>query len=92
MVVRIMPTSFTIHDLDVPVAKRLALYASREDKSINQSVKELLAIALGVTAKPKVKFANGLGRFRGSVPKRDAASLLAFVSAADFSKVEAEDR
>lgn len=87
-----MPTSFTIHDLDVPVAKRLALYASRGDKSINQSVKELLAIALGVTAKPKVKFANGLGRFRGSVPKRDAASLLAFVSAADFSKVEAEDR
>lgn len=87
-----MPTSFTIHDLDVPVAKRLALYASRGDKSINQSVKELLAIALGVTAKPKVKFANGLGRFRGSVPKRDAASLLAFVSAADFSKVEAKDR
>lgn len=87
-----MPASFTIHDLDVPVAKRLALYASREDKSINQSVKELLAIALGVTKKPKAKFSNGLGRFRGSVSRKDAESLLAFVSDADFSKVEAEDR
>lgn len=87
-----MPTSFTIHDLDVPVAKRLALYARRGDKSINQSVKELLAIALGVTEKPKAKFVNGLGRFRGSVPAKAAAALSAFVADAEFSQVEEEDR
>lgn len=86
-----MPTSFTIHDLDAPVAKKLEMYATRADKSINQSVKELLAVALGVTPKPKAKFSNGLSRYRGSVPKKDAEELLAFVSEADFSKVEKED-
>ena len=86
-----MPTSFTVHDLEVTVAKRLAMYASRNDKSINQSVKELLAVALGVSGRPRTRFSNGLGRFRGSVPKKDAEKLLAFVNEADFSRVDAED-
>lgn len=86
-----MSTSFTVHDLEMPVAKKLEIYAKNEGKSVNQSVKELLAVALGVSPKPRVKFSNGLSRYRGSVPKKDAEALLAFVADADFSKVDEEN-
>ena len=86
-----MPKSFTVHDLDLPVAKRLALYAERGNLSLNQAVKELLGVALGVTAGSKTKFDNGLSRFRGRLQARTADAMLALVADADFSKVDEED-
>lgn len=86
-----MPKSFTIHGLDTPVAKRLEMYASRENKSINQAAKTLLAIALGVEDAPKVRRENGLRRFRGRIAAREAGKLLKFVETSDFSKVDKED-
>ena len=86
-----MPKSFTVHDLDLPVAKRLALYAERGNLSLNQAVKELLGVALGVTAGSKRNLDNGLSRFRGRLPARTADAMLAFVADADFSRVDEED-
>ena len=86
-----MPKTLTIHGLDASTAKLLMVYADRHEASLNQSVKELLSIALGVNVKPRVKRDNGLSRFRGCIKKRDADALLGFVESADFSKVEQED-
>lgn len=86
-----MSRTLTIHDMDAPVSERLRAYAERGGKSLNQAVKELLSAALGVTAKPKMRFDNGLRRFRGTIPAKYGDALLAYVENADFSKVEAED-
>ncbi len=86
-----MPKTLTIHELEPTTAKLLMVYARRQSKSLNQSVKDLLAVALGVAPKPRMKVDNGLGRFRGCIDRKDASELLAHVEGADFSKVEAED-
>lgn len=86
-----MPKTLTIHELEPTTAKLLMVYAKRQSKSLNQSVKDLLAVALGVVSKPRVKVDNGLGRFRGCIDRKDASALLAYVGGADFSKVDAED-
>ena len=83
--------TITIHDIERPVAERLEVYVRREDTSYNQAVKDLLATALGVRSKPRKRIDNGLGKFRGSIDARSADALLAYVSNADFSKVESED-
>ena len=86
-----MTKSITIHDIERPVAERLAVYVRREEKSYNQAVKDLIAVALGVHAKPRTRFDNGLGKFRGSIDAKSADALLAYVANADFSKVDPED-
>ena len=86
-----MPKTLTIHELEPTTARLLMVYARRQSKSLNQSVKDLLAVALGVVPKPRVKVDNGLGRFRGCIDRKDASDLLAYVGGADFSKVDAED-
>ena len=86
-----MPKTLTIHDLEPTTAKLLMVYARRQSKSLNQSVKDLLAVALGVVPRPRMKVDNGLGRFRGCVDRKAASDLLAYVDGADFSKVDMED-
>ena len=86
-----MTRTLTIHDIDAPVSERLRMYAERGGKSLNQTVKELLSAALGVSAGRKMEFDNGLGRFRGSVAAKYADGLLSFVESADFSRVDVED-
>jgi len=86
-----MPKTLTIHELEPTTAKLLMVYAKRQSKSLNQSVKDLLAVALGVVSKPRMKVDNGLRRFRGCIDRKDATDLLAYVDGADFSKVDMED-
>lgn len=86
-----MPKTLTIHELEPATAKLLMVYAKRRSKSLNQSVKDLLAVALGVVSKPRMKVDNGLSRFRGCVDRKEASDLLAYVDGADFSKVDMED-
>ena len=62
-----MPKTLTIHELEPTTARLLMVYARRQSKSLNQSVKDLLAVALGVVSKPRMKVDNGLSRFRGCV-------------------------
>ena len=86
-----MPKTLTIHELEPTTAKLLMVYARRHSKSLNQSVKDLLAVALGVASMPRAKVDNGLSRFRGCVDRKAASDLLAYVEGADFSKVDMED-
>ena len=86
-----MPKTLTIHELEPATAKLLMVYARRQSKSLNQSVKDLLAVALGVVSKPRTKVDNGLRRFRGCIDRKDASDLLDYVEGADFSKVDKED-
>ena len=86
-----MPKTLTIHELEPATAKLLVGYARRQSKSLNQSVKDLLAVALGVVPKPRLKVDNGLRRFRGCIDHKDASDLLDYVENADFSKVDMED-
>lgn len=46
-------TTLTIHALGTTLSHKLKAYAAEQQKSLNQSVKELLAIALGITAPRK---------------------------------------
>ena len=86
-----MSKTLTIHELEPATAKLLVVYAKRQSKSLNQSVKDLLAVALGVVPKSRTKFDNGLRRFRGCIDSDEATSLLAHVDSADFSKVDKVD-
>ena len=86
-----MPKTLTIHELEPTTAKLLMVYAKRQSKSLNQSVKDLLAVALCVVSKPRMKVDNGLRKFRGCIDRKDASDLLAYVEGADFSKVDKED-
>jgi len=46
-------TTLTVHALDATLSHKLKSYAAEQQKSLNQSVKELLAVALGITAPRK---------------------------------------
>ena len=46
-------TTLTVHALDTILSRKLKAYATEQQKSLNQSVKELLASALGITAPSK---------------------------------------
>ncbi len=86
-----MPKTLTIHELEPTTAKLLMMYARRESKSLNQSVKDILATALGAVPRRREKVDNGLGKFHGCISRKAADDLLDYVDNADFSKVEKED-
>jgi len=86
-----MPRTLTIRDLKAPVAERLMKYATKGDLTLDEAVKDLLAIALGVSPRPRRKADNGLRKFRGTLSARSANALLSHVENAAFSKVDSED-
>jgi hypothetical protein len=47
-------TTLTVHALDTTLSRKLKAYAMEQQKSLNQSVKELLSSALGITT-PRTK-------------------------------------
>ncbi len=47
-------TTLTVHALDTTLSRKLKAYALEQQKSLNQSVKELLSSALGITT-PRTK-------------------------------------
>jgi len=87
-----MPRTLTISDLNAPVAERLESYAAQGDIPLDVAVKNLLAIALGVTPRHhRRKADNGLRRFRGTLSDASAKALLHRIATAPFSKVDPED-
>lgn len=58
-------------------AKLLMVYVRRQSKGLSQSVKDLLAVALGVVSRPRMKVDNGLRRFRGCIGYYDELSQVA---------------
>ena len=55
-----------------------------------EAAKALLAGALGLTTADRRR-RPGFLRFAGSISRKDAESMMAFVNDAEFSKVSAED-
>ena len=67
-------TTMTIHADDI-FAEALRTYARRSRKSINQTVKDLLAPILGIVKKRSGDADNPFMKFCGVLPKGTAADL-----------------
>ena len=83
-------TALTLHAMDEDLATALCRHAAEAGESLNQSAKNLLARALGLSGasrRPEPSFM----RFAGTLSPRGAKDLRAFVDDADFSKVDEAD-
>jgi hypothetical protein len=84
-----MADVLTLHALDPALSKGLAAYARRERKSMNQSAKELLSSALGLSGrKPVTDHDADLAQLFGCID--DETWEKAKQTMADFEKVDAE--
>ena len=61
-----MASALTLHTLDEALSRGLSDYARRHNKSLNQSAKELLSSALGVSNPRKTDHSADLERFFGA--------------------------
>ena len=61
-----MASALTLHTLDEALSRSLSDYARRHNKSLNQSAKELLSSALGVSEPRKTDHSADLERFFGA--------------------------
>ncbi len=84
-----MADVLTLHALDSSLSIGLSEYARREQKSLNQSAKELLSVALGLTRRKSVTDHNAdLDAFFGCLD--DETWKKAKKALAEFDKVDAE--
>ena len=100
--------TMTIRNIPDDVAAYISDRASEEGRSVNMMTVAILTQAsgrnpwtgrrafprnAGIGKKPRDAHRdNGLGRFCGMLPGKTADALLKFVTEADFSKVDPEDR
>ena len=80
-------TTMTIHADDV-FAEALRVHARKSGKSINQTVKDLLAPILGLVKKRTGDAGNPFMKFCGVLPKGSAADLNRAV--ADQRRIDSE--
>ncbi len=80
--------AITLHSLDEPLAKRLKATAERQGKSLNQTAKDLLAAALGLSNAPRRSAHNGLGKFCGTLSDEDANRIRETLH--DFDRIDEE--
>ena len=83
-------SELTLHAMDETLTEALRRHAAESGASLNQTAKNLLAMALGVSAK-KVRPAPGFMRFAGRLSEKEAAEIRAAVEEADFSRVDMRD-
>lgn len=83
-------TALTLHAMDVELADALRRRASELGESLNQTAKELLSTALGLSGE-RNRPEPGFLRFAGRLSGEDAEEMRRFVSDADFSKVDSGD-
>ena len=83
-------SALTLHTIDDNLAFALRRHADELGTSLNQAAKALLAGALGLTT-AESRRRPGFLKFAGSISRKDAKSMMAFVNEAEFSKVSAED-
>ena len=82
--------ALTLHAMDVELADALRRRASELGESLNQTAKELLSAALGLSGE-RNRPEPGFLRFAGRLSAEDAEEMRQFVDDADFSKVNLED-
>ena len=83
-------SALTLHTIDDNLAAALRRHADELGTSLNKAAKALLAGALGLTTADRRR-RPGFLKFAGSISRKDAKSMMAFVNDAEFSKVSAED-
>ena len=83
-----MAGSLTLHTMDSVLEERLSSYARRRKKSLNQSAKELLASALGISAPQRTDHSEDLERFIGSWD--DETSKKVRDNLENFSRIDEE--
>ena len=84
-----MPATLTLHAIEPALSKRLAARARREGKSLNQTVKDILAGHLGLRPAGTAEARNDIMRFCGILSKEDAQAL--HDAQAPFSRIDPED-
>ena len=78
--------TLTLHALDNTLAERLKAHAKREKKSLNQTAKELLTSALGITAVKQKSRHDEFAPLCGAWSEKDAKQFDADVAC--FSEIE----
>lgn len=78
--------TLTLHALDGALATRLKVRAKSEKKSLNQTAKELLSSALGLTPSKKANHRDEFAPLCGAWTERDAKQFDA--SVACFSEID----
>ena len=69
--------TLTIHALETKVEKRIRTKARRERKSLNQTLKELLAASVGIGLSPALDHRNDFAEFCGIWSPKDASEFAA---------------
>lgn len=81
--------SITIHNLDDPLERRILERAKKEGKSLNKTIKILLAEALGIREKQSPENRDEFSDLFGSWSASDARSFMKAVK--DFEKIDGRD-
>jgi plasmid stability protein len=82
-------STLTIHALDPAVEKRIRSKAKRDGRSLNQTLKELLTISVGVKSKPDSDHRADFAEFQGVWDEQDVRD---FENAtADFEAIDQSD-
>ena len=82
-------SALTIHALDPDVEKRIRGKARKERKSLNQTLKELLAESVGMPSSSPVDHRADFAEFVGVWSERDQQEFEAVT--ADFERIDEED-
>ena len=81
--------TLTIHALETAVEKRVRAKARRDGKSLNQTLKELLAASVGAGLSPAANHRADFAEFCGIWTTQDASDFEA--GTADLEKVDKAD-
>jgi plasmid stability protein len=82
-------STLTIHALEPAVEKRIRSKAKRDGRSLNQTIKELLAASVGVRTHPETDHLEDFKEFHGIWNQRDAQDFRA--TTVDFETIDQAD-
>jgi plasmid stability protein len=82
-------STLTIHALDAVVEKRVRAKAKRDGRSLNQTLKELLAMSVGARPSPAADHRADFAEFCGIWTPQDAREFKA--ATADLETVDKAD-
>ncbi len=82
-------STLTIHALEATVEKRIRSKAKRDGRSLNQTLKELLAASVGVGPSPKTDHRADFSEFVGIWNVQDVREFEAVT--ADFETIDQAD-
>ncbi len=82
-------STLTIHALDAAVEKRIRAKAKRDGRSLNRTLKELLARSVGVSPAPAADHRADFAEFCGIWTPEDAREFKA--ATADLERIDQED-